>query len=161
MTEQYIVDGVIYNVAPNRLSEFLKKYPNAVKAGKDQGSQTPDVSAEPSTTTSVDLDLYLENTFSESQEQPKKPKTTTKYWGGIVPIQVPDEPGQPEKKSALQLSLVQLEVPQASYLKNLPLLLALGQNLKDGFQIFGQHHSCLDILSGLGGEELFSRPKAE
>ena len=67
MTEQYIVDGVVYNVAPHRLSEFLQQYPDARKVGKDQGSQTPDVSAEPSTTTSVDLDLHLENTFSTCQ----------------------------------------------------------------------------------------------
>jgi hypothetical protein len=145
MTEQYIVDGVVYNVAPHRLSEFLQQYPNAVKAGKDQGSQTPDVSAEPSTTTSVNLDSYLENTFSESQEQPKKPKTTTKYWGGIVPIQVPDEPGQPEKKSAL----LEMFDDFTDYFKGTALgQTSLGEATSLGLDIAKSHDETSKILFG-------------
>ena len=43
--EKYTFEGVTYNVAPNRLEEFLQKYPNAAKVeeGKtiDSSMQTP------------------------------------------------------------------------------------------------------------------------
>ena len=38
MNEIYIVDGQEYSVGQSRLKEFLQKFPNAVKKGKEQGS---------------------------------------------------------------------------------------------------------------------------
>ena len=147
MTEQYIVDGVVYNVAPHRLSEFLQQYPNAVKAGKDQGSQTPDVSAEPSTTTSVDLGSYLDDTFSVSQKEPKeqKPKTTTKYWGGLIPIEVPEEPSQPDKKSAL----LEMFDDFTDYFKGTSLgKTSLGEAASMGLDIAKSHDETSQLLFG-------------
>ena len=48
--EKYIDEGITYNVAPNRLEEFLQKHPNATKveeAGKVNGSAEATPTGEP------------------------------------------------------------------------------------------------------------------
>ena len=45
--EQYTFEGVTYNVAPNRLQDFLAKYPNAEKVEKTQGVAAPDAVVTP------------------------------------------------------------------------------------------------------------------
>ena len=48
MNEIYIVNGNEYSVGQSRLGEFLQKFPNAVKKGKEQGS-TEDPTMSPNT----------------------------------------------------------------------------------------------------------------
>ena len=65
--EQYTFEGVTYNVAPHRIEEFLKDYPNAVKAGKQTGSTEATPSGEP-----FDMGSTLEGGSSGLVKQKKQ-----------------------------------------------------------------------------------------
>ena len=60
--EQYTFEGITYNVAPNRLQDFLAKYPNAEKVEKTQGVAAPDAAVTPqpvSDDTGLASDFFL------------------------------------------------------------------------------------------------------
>ena len=62
--ERYIVDGQPFDVAPNRLDEFLKKYPNASKTNSVE--KTVDV-AEPDVPATSQINQTSEGTESNSE----------------------------------------------------------------------------------------------
>ena len=64
--EKYTFEGVTYNVAPNRLEEFLQKYPNAVKY--EEPGKTTDSSIETQTTESNVMDSGSKSGLLESPE---------------------------------------------------------------------------------------------
>ena len=65
--ERYMVDGQPYDVAPNRLDEFLKKFPNASKTqGVEKTIDVAEVDA-PVTSQTKSTASKSENTSSESQ----------------------------------------------------------------------------------------------
>ena len=67
MLEQYTFEGVTYNVAPNRLNDFLAKYPDAVKVdepGKTSGAAMGDAVA-----ASTSTELASDDGSSAPQEE--------------------------------------------------------------------------------------------
>ena len=63
MNEIYIVDGQEYSVGRNKLQEFLQKFPNAVKKGKEIGlTVDPTVSQD-------DMGSQLDSGLSGSQKE--------------------------------------------------------------------------------------------
>ena len=65
MNEIYIVDGQEYSVGRNKLQEFLQKFPNAVKKGKEIGlTVDPTVSQD-------DMGSQSDDGFSASYDLPQ------------------------------------------------------------------------------------------
>jgi|14BtaG_2_1085337.scaffolds.fasta_scaffold01172_2 hypothetical protein len=72
MNKIYIVDGVKYNVAPNREEEFLKKFPNATLEEQEVQVEKPEPVAEitaPAAGQTPDTGLQLESGSSELQSK--------------------------------------------------------------------------------------------
>jgi len=72
MNKIYIVDGVKYNVAPNREEEFLKKFPNATLEEQEVQVEKPEPVAEitaPAAGQRPDTGLQLESGSSELQSE--------------------------------------------------------------------------------------------
>jgi hypothetical protein len=104
---------------------------------KTNGSQIEDATAGPADTASSSEDGSL-----GSQ---KTPKTTTKYWGGLIPIQVPDEPSQPDKKSAL----LEMFDDFTDYFKGTSLgKTSLGEAASMGLDIAKSHDETSRLLFG-------------
>ena len=74
MIKIYIVDGVQYNVSPNREEEFLKKFPNATLQEQEVQVEKPEPVAEitaPAAGQTPDTGLQLESGSSELQSEEK------------------------------------------------------------------------------------------
>ena len=72
MNKIYIVDGVQYNVAPNREEEFLKKFPNATLQEQEVQVEKQAPVAEttaPAAGQTPDMGLQLESGSSELQSK--------------------------------------------------------------------------------------------
>ena len=72
MIKIYIVDGVQYNVSPNREEEFLKKFPNATLQEQEVQVEKPEPVAEitaPAAGQTPDMGLQLESGSSELQSE--------------------------------------------------------------------------------------------
>ena len=82
MLEQYTFEGVTYNVAANRLEDFLAKYPGAVKV--EEPGKTQDTTVDDAPAVSVDTESASEPGSSESVE--------------IFNINTPD----PERRNSIQ-----------------------------------------------------------
>ena len=91
MVEQYTYKGITYNVSPDRLSDFLKKYPNAVKVSGSESEKTK--SESDITPESAPSDLPI---FGAEQTQEEVPFDPTK------PLNIPTEVMQPDAMSLVQ-----------------------------------------------------------
>ena len=71
MNKTYIVDGVKYNVAPNREEEFLKQFPNAILEEQVEKQEATEDTAntvaqeDEAAIESMNTDLTSENVLSD------------------------------------------------------------------------------------------------
>ena len=72
--EKYIDEGITYNVAPNRLEEFLQKFPNATKV--DEPGKTSDSTM---TSPNVGSSIMGSSLGGGSSEQPKDVESYQRY----------------------------------------------------------------------------------
>ena len=91
MNKIYIVDGVQYNVAPNREEEFLKKFPNATLEEQEVQVKKPEPVAEitaPAAGQRPDTGLQLESGSSESSNSNILPRDPNEVLAAINAIGV-------------------------------------------------------------------------
>ncbi len=78
MNKIYIVDGVRYNVAPNREEGFLEKFPTATLGAQVEEQETAEETAinlaqeDEAVLESMDTDLTSENVLSEYDTEVQK-----------------------------------------------------------------------------------------